>query len=54
MHCDTHNSDAEHAIAMNKKITYTIKIDLDNNGQTRIYWAPSVVDWEDEAYSTTI
>lgn len=54
MHCDTHNSDAEHAIAMNKKITYTIKIDLDNNGQTRIYWAPSVENWQEEAYSTTI
>ena len=54
MHCDTHDSDAEHAIAMNKKITYTIKIDLDNNGETRIYWAPSVENWEEEAYSTTI
>ena len=54
MHCDTHGVDTECAINMNKKITYTIKIDLDNNGQTRIYWAPSVVDWEDEAYSTTI
>ena len=54
MHCDTHSSATEHAIAMNKKITYTIKIDLDNNGNTRIYWAPSVEKWEEEAYSTTI
>ena len=30
-------------IAQNKKITYDIKINLENR---QIYWAPSVVDWE--------
>ncbi len=31
---------------MNKKISYTITIGLD-----QIYWAPSVVDWEKEDFS---
>ncbi len=34
---------------MNKKISYTIKIGLD-----QIYWAPSVVDWETETHSYDI
>lgn len=51
MHCDTHDSDAHSYIDMNKKITYNIKIDLYKN---RIYWAPSVVDWEEENYTASI
>ncbi len=34
---------------MNKKISYTITIGLD-----QIYWAPSVEDWETESHSYTI
>lgn len=35
------------AIDMNKKITYNFKINLENR---KIYWAPSVVDWEGVTY----
>lgn len=35
------------AIDMNKKITYNFKINLENN---KIYWAPSVADWEGVTY----
>lgn len=38
-------------IAQNKKITYTIQINLENR---QIYWAPSVVDWEDQGFTYTI
>lgn len=34
-------------IDMNKKITYNFKINLANN---KIYWAPSVADWEGVTY----
>ena len=51
MHCDTHDTDAHSYIGMNKKITYNIKIDLYKN---RIYWAPSVVDWDEENYTASI
>ncbi len=34
---------------MNKKISYTITIGLD-----QIYWAPSVEDWKDQGFSYTI
>ena len=34
---------------MNKKITYNFTIGLD-----RIYWAPSVVDWEGESHSISV
>lgn len=37
-----HNSAS--AIEMNKKITYNFKINLENR---KIYWAPSVENWED-------
>lgn len=40
-----HNSAS--AIDMNKKITYNFKINLENN---KIYWAPSVENWEDVTY----
>ncbi len=30
-------------LLMNKKVTYTVKISTDN----RIYWAPSIIGWED-------
>lgn len=33
------------AIEMNKKITYNFKINLENN---KIYWAPSVENWDDK------
>lgn len=39
------------AIDMNKKITYNFKINLEDR---KIYWAPSVVDWESAAYSSDI
>lgn len=39
------------AIDMNKKITYNFKINLEGR---KIYWAPSVVDWESAAYSSEI
>lgn len=39
------------AIDMNKKITYNFKINLEGR---KIYWAPSVVDWESAAYSSDI
>lgn len=42
---DIHNSAS--AIEMNKKITYNFKINLENN---KIYWAPSVADWEGVTY----
>ena len=35
------------AIDMNKKITYNFKINLEDR---KIYWAPSVVDWEGVTY----
>ena len=38
-------------IAQNKKITYTIQINLESR---QIYWAPSVVDWEDKGFTYTI
>lgn len=34
---------------MNKKISYTITVGLD-----QIYWAPDVVDWEDQAFAYTV
>lgn len=43
-----HNSAS--AIDMNKKITYNFKINLENR---KIYWAPSVVDWESVTYDTS-
>ena len=40
------------AIEMNKKITYTFKINLEDR---RIYWAPSIIDWENEdSFTATI
>lgn len=39
------------AIDMNKKITYNFKINLENR---KIYWAPSVVDWESVTYDNII
>ena len=44
-----HNSANE--IEKNKKITYNFKINLENN---KIYWAPSVVDWESVTYDNII
>lgn len=41
-----HNSAS--AIEMNKKITYNFKINLENR---KIYWAPSVADWEGVTYN---
>lgn len=35
------------AIDMNKKITYNFKINLEDR---KIYWAPSVADWDDVTY----
>lgn len=43
-----HNSAS--AIDMNKKITYNFKINLEDR---KIYWAPSVVDWESVTYDTS-
>lgn len=40
-----HNSAS--AIEMNKKITYNFKINLEDR---KIYWAPSVENWEDVTY----
>lgn len=40
-----HNSAS--AIEKNKKITYNFKINLEDR---KIYWAPSVADWEDVIY----
>lgn len=40
-----HNSAS--AIDMNKKITYNFKINLEDR---KIYWAPSVADWDDVTY----
>lgn len=37
------------AIDMNKKITYNFKINLETH---KIYWAPSVVDWDGVTYDT--
>ena len=37
------------AVEMNKKITYNFKISLD-----KIYWAPSVVDWEDKTWESAL
>lgn len=39
------------AIEMNKKITYNFKINLKDR---KIYWAPSVVDWESVTYDNII
>ncbi len=36
-------------VEMNKKITYNFKISLD-----KIYWAPSVVDWEDKTWESAL
>lgn len=44
-----HNSAS--AIEMNKKITYNFKINLEDR---KIYWAPSVADWEDVTYNNNI
>lgn len=38
-------------IAQNKKITYTIQINLENR---QIYWAPSVEDWDAQGFTYTI
>ena len=38
-------------IAQNKKITYTIQINLENR---QIYWAPSVENWEAQSFTYTI
>lgn len=38
-------------IAQNKKITYTIRINLETR---QIYWAPSVEDWVDESHTYVI
>lgn len=39
------------AIDMNKKITYNFKINLENR---KIYWAPSVEDWDGVTYDNII
>lgn len=39
------------AIDMNKKITYNFKINLENR---KIYWAPSVADWDSVTYNDII
>lgn len=39
--------ESANAIEMNKKITYNFKINL---ADRKIYWAPSVVDWEGVTY----
>lgn len=44
-----HNSAS--AIDMNKKITYNFKINLEDR---KIYWAPSVADWEGVTYDNII
>lgn len=44
-----HNSAS--AIDMNKRITYNFKINLENN---KIYWAPSVADWDGVTYDNII
>lgn len=46
---DIHNSASAsaNAIDMNKKITYNFKINLEDR---KIYWVPSVVDWEGVTY----
>lgn len=44
---DIHNSASANAIDMNKKITYNFKINLEDR---KIYWAPSVADWEGVTY----
>lgn len=46
---DIHNSASAsaNAIDMNKKITYNFKINLEDR---KIYWAPSVADWDDVTY----
>lgn len=41
--------DIHTAFEMNKKITYNFTI-----GLNRIYWAPSVVDWEEESHEVTV
>lgn len=46
---DIHNS--ANAIEMNKKITYNFKINLEDR---KIYWAPSVVDWDSVTYDNII
>lgn len=38
-------------IEKNKKITYNFKINLENR---KIYWAPSVADWDDVTYDNII
>lgn len=44
-----HNS--ANKIEKNKKITYNFKINLENN---KIYWAPSVADWDGVTYDNII
>lgn len=44
-----HNSAS--AIDMNKRITYNFKINLENN---KIYWAPSVENWDDKTLDKEI
>lgn len=44
---DVHLYNIHGAIDMNKKITYNFKINLEDR---KIYWAPSVVDWEGVTY----
>lgn len=46
---DIHNSAT--AIDMNKKITYNFKINLEDR---KIYWAPSVENWDDVSYDDVI
>ena len=50
---DIHNSASAsaNAIDMNKKITYNFKINLENR---KIYWAPSVADWDNVTYDNII
>ncbi len=38
-------------IAMNKKISYTFKISLEDR---RIYWAPSIVNWSEDTHSMNL
>lgn len=43
--------ESANAIEMNKKITYNFKINL---ADRKIYWAPSVADWEGVTYDNTV
>ncbi len=46
---DVHGSSGN-ALLMNKQITYQIEINVSEN---RIYWAPSVIDWDTEVADAT-